>query len=192
QLGRPRHRARGAELRRGRGLDRCRGRAEAWLRLAALRPAHRARAHRARRIDHRQGDRPGGRAPAARARAQRLPPHRGLLRLRARVSLPAIAPPLVVALVAGIAPCAANAQAATAALDAVTVSATRPEAAALGLPVTLDAVGNETIERHGVGLELPRLLGPVPGIVVRDRYNDAQDRSEEHTSELQSRENLVC
>ncbi len=91
------------------------------------------------------------------------------------MSLPAIAPPLVVALVAGIAPCAANAQAATAALDAVTVSATRPEAAALGLPVTLDAVGPEAIERHGVGLELPRLLGPVPGIVVRDRYNDAQD-----------------
>ncbi len=91
------------------------------------------------------------------------------------MSLPAIAPLLVVALVAGIAPCAANAQAATAALDAVTVSATRPEAAALGLPVTLDAVGPEAIERHGVGLELPRLLGPVPGIVVRDRYNDAQD-----------------
>src|SRR5690606_19379868 len=60
-------------------------------------------------------------------------------------------------------------------LDAVTVSASRPEGAGLGLPISLDTVASDAIEREGVGADLPSLLGRVPGIVVRDRHNDAQD-----------------
>ncbi len=60
-------------------------------------------------------------------------------------------------------------------LEAVTVSASRPGAAGLGLPLTLDTVDSEAIERQGIGAGLPDLLGRVPGIVVRDRHNEAQD-----------------
>lgn len=92
-----------------------------------------------------------------------------------RPDLPEVSRIALVALVMGAVPGAASAQVAAASLDAVTVSATRPATGGLGLPVTLDAIGPEDIDREGVGVELPRLLGRVPGIVVRDRYNEAQD-----------------
>src|SRR2546421_3569734 len=37
-----------------------------------------------------------------------------------------------------------------------------------------------------------RLAGDVPGLVAREEHGDPDDRSEEHTSELQSRSDLVC
>jgi len=97
------------------------------------------------------------------------------------IFLPAAVVTSLAVLAASATPCTAQAQAqaeaqvSASALEAVTVTATRPEAAGLGLPLTLDTVGSERIEREGIGADLPDLLGKVPGIMVRDRYNDAQD-----------------
>lgn len=69
----------------------------------------------------------------------------------------------------------APAQSRPGSLDAITVSASRPEATGPSLPLALDTIDSEAIERQGIGAGLPDLLGRVPGIVVRDRYNEAQD-----------------
>src|SRR5690606_41237858 len=92
-----------------------------------------------------------------------------------RPDLPEVSRIALVALVMGAVPGAASAQVAAASLDAVTVSATRPATGGLGLPVTLDAIGPEDIDREGVGVELPRPPGRVPGIGRRDGDNQASD-----------------
>src|SRR3712207_8608363 len=56
--------------------------------------------------------------------------------------------------------------------------------------LVLDALGLHL--RDGLALGLVQLRGEdLPG-VVEGRLDDADDRSEEHTSELQSRQYLVC
>src|SRR5690606_33529933 len=56
----------------------------------------------------------------------------------------------------------------------------------IGVVAIKDIIG---VFANGLPLELRKFVQPVP--VVMD-HADALDRSEEHTSELQSRENLVC
>src|SRR3546814_1310887 len=89
-------------------------------------------------------------------------------------------------------------------LDRVVVTATRQADDALLVPAAVDVVGTEDLRRARPQLSLSESLQRVPGVVARDRQNQAQGlqvsnrgfgaragfgirgvRAEEHTSELQ-------
>jgi len=60
-------------------------------------------------------------------------------------------------------------------LPEVTVSATRVERDPMDLPVAIDTVDADTIREGNAQVNLSESLGRVPGIVVRNRENYAQD-----------------
>lgn len=70
-------------------------------------------------------------------------------------------------------PAAAGAQQDT--LAPVVITATREEARGSDLPVSIDAVGADDIQKGQLGVNLSESLGRVPGIVVQNRQNYAQD-----------------
>src|SRR5574341_2512859 len=59
--------------------------------------------------------------------------------------------------------------------DSVVVSATRVEQPSLELPVSIDRVHAEEIREGRAQVNLSESLGRVPGIVVQNRQNYAQD-----------------
>ena len=71
---------------------------------------------------------------------------------------------------------AASATAQTSArLDPVVVTATRTEARAFDLPVAIDSVDAAQIQQNQLQINLSESLARVPGIVVQNRWNFAQD-----------------
>lgn len=72
-------------------------------------------------------------------------------------------------------PAAAAPQAPAAALDAVTVTATRIEKPAFDTPASVDVVTIDPAATQAPGVNLSEALGRAPGIVVRNRHNYAQD-----------------
>src|SRR5690606_40416425 len=57
-------------------------------------------------------------------------------------------------------------------------------------PITYQNINSDIIEKKSIGQEPSFLSAETPSVT---NYSDAGSmRSEEHTSELQSRENLVC
>ncbi|HEX2830246.1 MAG TPA: TonB-dependent receptor [Burkholderiales bacterium] len=75
-------------------------------------------------------------------------------------------------------PAAAHAQqqaAAPVVLPNVSVTATRVERPSFELPVSIDTVGAQTIREDRPGVNLSEALNAVPGIVVSNRQNYAQD-----------------
>ncbi|HWZ74847.1 MAG TPA: TonB-dependent receptor [Casimicrobiaceae bacterium] len=63
----------------------------------------------------------------------------------------------------------------TTALDPVVVTATRVEERAFDLPVAIDSVGATVIRQDQLQINLSESLSRVPGIVVSNRWNYAQD-----------------
>lgn len=60
-------------------------------------------------------------------------------------------------------------------LAPVVITATREEARGFDLPASIDAVGADDIQKGQLGVNLSESLGRVPGIVVQNRHNYAQD-----------------
>ncbi|HEX6003732.1 MAG TPA: TonB-dependent receptor plug domain-containing protein [Burkholderiales bacterium] len=60
-------------------------------------------------------------------------------------------------------------------LPEVTVSATRVEHPSFDLPVSIDAVSRRTIREDEPQVNLSEALNRVPGVVVQNRQNYAQD-----------------
>ncbi|MDP1717788.1 MAG: hypothetical protein Q8L40_06895, partial [Burkholderiales bacterium] len=60
-------------------------------------------------------------------------------------------------------------------LPEVTVSATRVERDSFDLPVSIDSVEQRTIREANPQVNLSEALNRVPGIVVQNRQNYAQD-----------------
>lgn len=60
-------------------------------------------------------------------------------------------------------------------LPEVTVSATRMEHESFDLPVSIDAVSRQTIREDNPQVNLSEVLNRVPGVVVQNRQNYAQD-----------------
>ena len=60
-------------------------------------------------------------------------------------------------------------------LDPVSVTATRIEAPGFDLPVAVDVLGVDPVTDPQPGLDPAERLGRVPGLVVRNRQNNAQD-----------------
>lgn len=59
--------------------------------------------------------------------------------------------------------------------DGVTVSATRSERKSFDVPVSVDAVGSEALRDGQPKVNLSESLGRVPGLVIQNRNNYAQD-----------------
>jgi iron complex outermembrane recepter protein len=57
----------------------------------------------------------------------------------------------------------------------VVVTATRTEKSAFDIPVAIDVVGGDDLREHRQNVDLSEGLGKIPGIVVQNRYNYAQD-----------------
>jgi iron complex outermembrane receptor protein len=72
----------------------------------------------------------------------------------------------------GAMPLAAAAQEA---LDGIVVSATRSERNSLDIPASIDAVDGETLREGQPKVNLSESLGRVPGLVIQNRQNYAQD-----------------
>ena len=60
-------------------------------------------------------------------------------------------------------------------LAPVVITATREEARGFDLPASIDAIGADEIQKGQLGVNLSESLGRVPGIVVQNRQNYAQD-----------------
>src|SRR4030095_11069092 len=60
-------------------------------------------------------------------------------------------------------------------IDPIVVSATRSEARAFDLPVSIDSVDASQIQRDQLQVNLSESLSRIPGIVVANRWNYAQD-----------------
>jgi len=84
---------------------------------------------------------------------------------------------IVAACVATLAPAASPAQEAPppASAGSMVVTATRTEKSAFDLPVAIDSVSGDALRQHRPGVDLSEGLGTIPGIVVQNRYNYAQD-----------------
>ncbi len=61
------------------------------------------------------------------------------------------------------------------AADGVVVSATRSERKSFDVPVSIDAVGSESLREGQPKVNLSESLGRVPGLVIQNRNNYAQD-----------------
>jgi iron complex outermembrane receptor protein len=72
-------------------------------------------------------------------------------------------------------PVGAQEPAPSAVLPGVTVTATRVERESFDLPVSIDTVSTRTIHEDRPGVNLSEALNAVPGIVVQNRQNYAQD-----------------
>ena len=59
--------------------------------------------------------------------------------------------------------------------DSVVVSATRSERSSFDVPVSIDAVDGETLRDGQPQVNLSEALGRVPGLVIQNRHNYAQD-----------------
>src|SRR5687767_3731839 len=59
--------------------------------------------------------------------------------------------------------------------DGVVVSATRSERKSFDVPVSIDAVGAEALREGQPKVNLSESLGRVPGLVIQNRNNYAQD-----------------
>ncbi|MFM9885688.1 MAG: TonB-dependent receptor family protein [Burkholderiales bacterium] len=60
-------------------------------------------------------------------------------------------------------------------LAPVVITATREEARGFDLPASIDSIGVDEIQKGQLGVNLSESLGRVPGIVVQNRQNYAQD-----------------
>jgi iron complex outermembrane recepter protein len=60
-------------------------------------------------------------------------------------------------------------------LPGVTVTATRVERESFDLPVSIDTIGGRTIREDRPSVNLSEALNAVPGVVVQNRHNYAQD-----------------
>src|ERR1700687_647150 len=60
-------------------------------------------------------------------------------------------------------------------IDPVVVSATRTEERAFDLPVAIDSIGAVRIQQDQLQINLSESLSRVPGLVVQNRWNYAQD-----------------
>jgi len=60
-------------------------------------------------------------------------------------------------------------------IDSIVVSATRTEERAFDLPVAIDSIDAEQIQRNQLQVNLSESLSRVPGLVVANRWNYAQD-----------------
>lgn len=70
---------------------------------------------------------------------------------------------------------AAIAQASSVTASPVVVTATRAERSGFDLPVSIDSVGRERLQEGQLQVNLSEALGRVPGLVVQNRQNYAQD-----------------
>lgn len=59
--------------------------------------------------------------------------------------------------------------------ESIVVTATRTERSAFDIPVAIDVVSGEELRQHRARVDLSEGLGRIPGIVVQNRYNYAQD-----------------
>ncbi len=59
--------------------------------------------------------------------------------------------------------------------ESMVVTATRTEKSAFDIPVAIDVVSGDELRAHRAGVDLSEGLGTIPGIVVQNRYNYAQD-----------------
>ena len=84
---------------------------------------------------------------------------------------------LVAAWIAAMASAQSAAQEAQAPISAesVVVTATRTEKSAFDIPAAIDVVSGDELRAHRPGVDLSEGLGTIPGIVVQNRYNYAQD-----------------
>src|SRR5262245_15244018 len=64
---------------------------------------------------------------------------------------------------------------APASAGSMVVTATRTERSAFDIPVAIDSVSGDAFRQHRPGVDLSEGLGTIPGIVVNNRYNYAQD-----------------
>jgi iron complex outermembrane receptor protein len=87
---------------------------------------------------------------------------------------PSIAFPLAYGFLSA-APAGAQESAPAAVLPGVTVTATRVERESFDLPLSIDTVSAKTISEDRPGVNLSEALNAVPGIVVQNRQNYAQD-----------------
>lgn len=71
--------------------------------------------------------------------------------------------------------CRAEAPAEPPSLAPVVVTATRDETTGFDLPLSIDRIGRERLQRAGPAIQLSEPLAQVPGIVVQNRQNQAQD-----------------
>lgn len=60
-------------------------------------------------------------------------------------------------------------------VDTVVVTATRTEQRSFNTPAAIDAIGGEVLREHNLRVNLSESLGRVPGVVVQNRQNYAQD-----------------
>ena len=75
----------------------------------------------------------------------------------------------------GCAAAPVQAQDATERLPPVVVTTTRTAAAPFDVPASIDRVGAEDIRDRRPQVNISESLGPVPGVIARDRQNYAQD-----------------
>ncbi len=60
-------------------------------------------------------------------------------------------------------------------LDSIVVTATRTEKSVFDVPAAIDLVSGDELREHRARVDLSEGLGRIPGIVVQNRYNYAQD-----------------
>lgn len=101
-------------------------------------------------------------------RTQALPRGRFLVPLRVAAALGLLGP-------GGASIGATTTESATTRLPAIVVSATRSEESAFEIPVAIDALQLAPANADNLGVNLSEVLGLVPGVLVRNRQNFAQD-----------------
>ena len=84
---------------------------------------------------------------------------------------------LVGACIAALVPAGASAQEAEKphSTETLVVTATRIEKSVYDIPAAIDAVSGDELRAHRVNVDLSEGVGRIPGIVVQNRYNYAQD-----------------
>ena len=87
-----------------------------------------------------------------------------------RILLQAVAVPIAVALLPAVAPAQDAPR-----IDSLVITATRVEERAFDLPVAIDSVDATRIQQGQLQINLSESLSRVPGLVVQNRWNYAQD-----------------
>src|SRR5512145_2200161 len=84
---------------------------------------------------------------------------------------------LIGACIAALAPAGAGAQQSRKPQPSETmvVTATRIEKSVYDIPAAIDAVSGDDLRAHRANVDLSEGVGRIPGIVVQNRYNYAQD-----------------
>lgn len=82
---------------------------------------------------------------------------------------------LIVTLVAATLSTSVSAEGINLNLNPVVVTATRSATNSFDLPVSIDAIDAETIHDSRLGANLSEVSPRIPGVVINNRYNSAQE-----------------